>query len=283
MRLAALALAGIVMASPAGAAPELGTMDEISACIRRNTPDVTSLQAVEFSVRDRLGNERTTHVNIASRRTSEGYRKVLAQITAPGDVKDTSFLIEEGEGGISMRVYSPGLDAPKSITGGGASGNLFGTDFSYEDFERLQGMNWEAEAQAFTRQEDGSVDDRPAYVLELRPESSSYERILAYVDKETCIVLRTELYETGKRLRKVLIADPEEVRQLDGAWFAHDLVMMDLRDKTQTRLVVQSVSTGLELPEFDPMAVLPVPKPEFEPPKLSFEDLDLGIPKPELK
>ncbi len=283
MRLAALALAGIVMASPAGAAPEFGTLDEISACIRRNTPDVTSLQAVEFSARDRLGDERTTRVKIASRRTPEGYRKVLAQITAPEDVKDTSFLIEEGEGGISMSVYSPGLDVPKSIAGGEASGSLFGTDFSYEDFERLQGMNWEAEAQGFTRQEDGSVDDRPAYVLESRPETSSYERILAYVDKETCIALRTELYETGRRLRKVLIADPEEVRELDGAWFAHDLVMLDLRDQTQTRLVVQSVSTGLELPEFDPMTVLPVAKPEVEPPRPSFEDLDLGMPKPELK
>ena len=54
----------------------------------------------------------------------------------------------------------------------------------------------------------------------------------------------TELYE-GSRPRKVLITDPSEVRQLEGAWVAHNLLMMDLRDKTQTRLVVESIFSSI--------------------------------------
>lgn len=282
MKHATLALLSLALLWPTGATAALETVDEIASCIRRNTPDVTSLQAVEFSSRDRLGEERTTEVSIASHRTGEGYRKVLAQVTAPEDVKDTSFLITEGEDGISMSVYSPGLDEPKSITGGDASGSLFGTDFTYEDFERLQGMNWAAEAQGFQRLEDGSAEDRPAYVLEARPNNSAYARIVAYVDKETCVALRTELYEAGRRLRKVLVADPEHVRPLDDAWFAHDLLMLDMLDQTQTRLVVHSMSTGLELPELDVSVSLPkLSPPEFERPKPEFDDVGGG--KPELK
>ncbi len=277
MRLMQLALAGLVFASPAAASAELETTDEIRACIRRNIPDVTSLQAVEFSSRDRVGETRTTRVNIASRRTPAGHRRLLAQVTAPEEVKNTSFLISEGESGISMSVYSPNFEAPKTITGGEASGRLFGTDFSYEDFERLQGFNWDGEGLWLTRLEDSRTEDRPAYVLEARPERSAYSRILSFVDKQTCVALRTEFYESGTQLRKVLIADPQEIRRLDEAWFPHDLMMMDLRDQTQTHLVVQSVNTGLELPAFDdPMQPLPLPKLEVELPKPNFEELDVG-------
>ncbi len=277
MKLTLLVIAGILTAPPLLAAPELATTEEIKACIRRNNlPEVTTLQAVKFSFRDRLGDERSTNVSIASRRTSDGYRRVLAQVTAPEDVAGTSFLVTEGSDGISMSVYSPEFETPKSITGGEASGNLFGTDFSYEDFERLQGLNWDAEAEGLNRLEDGSAEERPAFVLESHPEDSSYERILAYVDKETCVALRTELYENSRRPRKVLIADPDEVRQLEGVWVAHNLLMMDLRDKTQTRLVVESMNTGLELPPFDPMHPMPVARPTIELPKPEFDPPDVG-------
>ncbi len=275
MKLTVLALAGILTAPPVFAAPELATTEEIKACIRRNNlPEVTTLQSVMLSTRDRLGEERSTNVSIASRKTSDGYRRVLAQITAPEDVAGTSFLVVEAADGIAMSVYSPEFEAPRSITGGDASGNLFGTDFSYEDFERLQGLNWDAEAQGLNRLEDGSAEERPAFVLESHPVDSGYERILAYIDKETCVALRTELYENSRRPRKVLIADPAEVRQLEGVWVAHNLLMIDMRDQTQTRLVVESMNAGLELPPFD--LTRPIAKPTLELPKPEFDPLDVG-------
>ncbi len=280
-----LIIAAVLVAAPAAArAAELVTPEEIRACIQRNVPEVTSLQAVEFSSRDRLGEERTTHVSIKSRRTPEGHRRILARITAPEDVKDTSFLISEGASGVSMSVFSPGFDEPKVITGGETSGSLFGTDFSYEDFERLQGMSWAAEARALKRLDDSSAESRPTYVLESRPQNSAYERILSYIDKETCITLRTELYESDRQIRKVLIADPDEVRRLDGAWFPHDLLLMDLRDDTRTHLTVASVNTGLELGPLDILEGIPIAtKPEVELPKPEFDELDVGTPKPELQ
>ena len=63
MRLTLLVLAGTLVAPPVLAAPELATTEEIKACIRRNNlPEVTTLQAVKFSSRDRLGDERSTNV-----------------------------------------------------------------------------------------------------------------------------------------------------------------------------------------------------------------------------
>ena len=64
----------------------------------------------------------------------------MPQVTEPEDVAGTSFLVTEGSDGISMSVFSPEFETPKSITGGEASGNLFGTDFSYEDLERRRSV-----------------------------------------------------------------------------------------------------------------------------------------------
>ena len=136
------------------------------------------------------------------------------------------------------------------ITGDGAQLSLFGTDFSYEDVERMYGLNRPVENR---RLDDGLVGDQPVYVVESKPAGgpgdSAYEAVVAFIAKDTCVPLRTEFYETDRRLRKVLTIDPRELRRDGRVWIAHSLKMRDLLDESETRLIILSQDPATNFPE----------------------------------
>ncbi len=98
------------------------------------------------------------------------------------------------------------------------------------------------------------------WVVETQPEdasSSAYESLLTFIDKETCIPLKIEMYGPGGRVRKVLNVDPNQIQKRGDVWIAHHAMMKDVRDYTETQLLVESVETHVEFPadRFDPSSL----------------------------
>ena len=221
--------------------PETGSAEEeVARCLEDNMPEPDSIRALRVVARDRTGAERVTVVKLYGARSDEGYRQLLLRFIEPADVAGAAFLMlerpEQNE-----TYFKPGPDQPpKRITGAGSSMALFGSDFSYEDFEYLHGFTRPGETK---RLEDAAIDDRAVYVLETRPSAeaqSAYQTIVAFVDKETCIPLRMEMFEVGGRLRKVLSVNPSQVMKRGPVWIAHRALMRDIRDYTTTQLLVDS-------------------------------------------
>ena len=158
-------------------------------------------------------------------------------------------MVETKSGANDMFLYTSELRKVKRVTAEGAGGSLFGTDFSYEDFERWQLLNKPGKQK---RLPDTELDSRPVYVLETRPDAdsgSSYERIVSFVDKETCVVIKTESYEPGDRLRKVLTASPDAILEEAGIHVASEVMMQDVRDETHTAVIVEDLSIDRDIPD----------------------------------
>ena len=87
-------------------------------------------------------------------------------------------------------------------------------------------------------------DGRAYWQLETTPaeESTSvYRRIVSRVDPETCVLMRAEMYEADMTPRKILTALPESVEREGPTWVAHEMRMRDLRDGSETRLLVDAI------------------------------------------
>ena len=124
---------------------------------------------------------------------------------------------------------------------------MFGSDFTYEDFSQLQGM---AVAGRSERLADENLDGVRVRVISHYPDEgsgSSYERVTTYVDAETCIPLKSEMFEKGNRLRKVLTADRTDVFESNGVRIARKLRMEDRRDQSATDLVVIEIEVEVDL------------------------------------
>ncbi len=224
-------------------------LDEVVKCTEQNTPAKTSVQRVEFRARDRLGQEQVTRAKISGKRFEDGFRRLLLRFYEPSDVRGSALLILEQENGSEMFLYSPELRKTRRISTRSAAGSLFGTDFSYEDFERFQGIQAHSQTE---RRPDASLGERPVYVLASTPapeDGSPYESVISFIDKKTCVALKIESYEPGGRLRKVISVEPTQLEQEGGIWFAREVLVRDLRDETQTVMLVEEIEVDQPLPD----------------------------------
>ncbi len=246
MAAASKLLASLLLAASA-ALPASRSADEIVDCVRANQPELSAEQEITLRVVDRLGEDRKLDAKVYWQRFGEG-SKALIRFSAPPDLRGSALLMVERNDRSDMFMYLPELQKVRRVNNRSVAGAMFGTDFSYEDFERYQGLSDDGDLQ---RLDDAEVEGRPVYVLESKPvrdESSAYERVVSFVDQERCVPLRTELYEAGDRLRKVMEMPTEKQTREASSWVPRLVVMKDVLDETHTELVVQQIQLDEKLP-----------------------------------
>ncbi len=238
---ALIAVAGTVQADDA--------TRKVLDCMRANVPPSLQIKEVELTAVDRGGMERLLKGKVYATRI-DGLIRVLLRIAKPRDLDGASYLMREGgaEKKDEIFLYLPAIQRVRKISGASIDGSLLGTDFSYNDMKQLQAAFGDAQA---ALEKPSMLGDRPVDVLRLLPAaggSTRYSRVLAYVDRKSCVALKAEFYE-GKTLRKELSATAESLKRADGYWYLSDLTMRDLKEGTSTRLKVTGVSgTSDELP-----------------------------------
>ena len=224
-------------------------VEHVAECSRNNIPEPGAVRALRFESRDRVGNKRVTRVRIEGKRAEDGSRRILARFLAPDDMKDALLLMIERDGENEIYFKSPELAEPKRINGPNQTLSLFGTDFTYEDFQNLQQFNRPGLSK---RLSDSEVSGRPVWVVETLPAAESgsmYKSLVTFVDKETCIALRVEMFGDDGRARKILNVDPNQIVKRGPVWIAHQAIMKDLRDYTETQLLVETVDVHVEFAE----------------------------------
>jgi outer membrane lipoprotein-sorting protein len=222
------------------------TLEEVEACMRANLPETTSVQEIAFVTKDRIGAESESKARLYWKRFEGDLSKVMVRFTAPTDLRGAGVLLLEKKDRMPDQfLYLPELGRTRRVSTRMMSSSLFGTDFSYEDFTRIQGMATGATDRLL---EDAEVEDGAVHVIESAPESGSgYERIVEYIDIETCVPLKTEMFESGERLRKVSTTPRAEVKKAADKWVPHLVLMRDAREETETRLVIEKVELGAKI------------------------------------
>jgi hypothetical protein len=250
----------IPLASIVGDALADGASDssptEPQACSPLAFPETPRVWSTSFTTTTRGQPERSVRANIFTRHNERGRRVMVTRITHPEDLKGSRLFMLERDGDTEILLQTSEQERPKRITGTGTSLRVLGTDFSYEDFERLYGLNRPGEIRKL---EDSRLGERPVRVLGITPaggpDASAYAEIKAFVDRETCIPLRMEFYAHGGSLRKLLTIDPRELQRDGTHYVAHRIRMQDLRDGSATRLIVlrqQAAESFPEIPELPP-------------------------------
>lgn len=250
----AIALLALVAAGPVAAAEgsakdiasEAGDIEMVRACMRANEPKLSSVQDIQLEAHDRSGGVTYSKAKVYWQRDEDGRSKLMARIFEPPDMRGAGLLLIEEEDNTPMYMYLPEIGRVRRVNKHMAQGSLFGTDFTYEEFQHIYGMVKDQES---TRLPDDEVQGRPVYVMNGIPSpDSSYVRTKVSVDKETCVPLRMEFYERGDRLRKVILTDADSIIDIDGRRFAGVLEGRDLRDNTKSLLIVKKIELEVDIP-----------------------------------
>jgi hypothetical protein len=236
---APLLLAALVTPALAAEPEEAQAAAEVVACAKRNLEEPDSVRAVRLTSRDRVGTETVIVVKLYGRRVEGGLRQLFVEFIEPEDMRGSSLLVLEREGENEVYFTSSELEKPKRITGTGKFAPLLGPVITFEDLEYIFGFDQPGESKL---RDDGELLERPVHVLEIRPnggEDSAYDRVVAYVDRETCVALRIEFYQAG-RLRKEFSVNPKWIHRHGSVWIANMSMMRDVRDRTTTQVLVDS-------------------------------------------
>ena len=241
--------AGFVFAL-AGPLPGLAadrSIEEIQACVKKNLPERSARQDLSLLIRDGTGQEQTIEAELFWKRAEDGRSRVLLRVAAPPDLRGSAFLLIEREGSSDMFSYLPELGKVRRITGRTVSGSLFGSDFSYEDIERLQSLATQAKLEKLA---DAEVAGRATWVLTapIPPESGSkYQRVVTFIDQQTCVALKTELMAGPEQVSKEVVIAPDQVKAEGTRFIPREILARSLEGSSETRLRVEKVEFDVAL------------------------------------
>ncbi len=170
-----------------------------------------------------------------------GQDEAAVEYTAPARDKATKMLKK----GDNLWLYLPRAERTQKISGHMLRQGMMGSDISYEDMMDAADFRKKYTAEVVG---DELMHDRPCWKLEAkaRDRTVSYPRRLIWVDKETFIPRRQELYALSDMLLKTWTMT--DVEKVEGRWVAMRMEIKDrLRKGSSTTLQLQSVTFGVPL------------------------------------
>ena len=227
---------------------------EMEACIRKNAPETTAIQSIRLRSEGYMNEEKSLSAKVYWKYQPAGFSNLLAIFDEPDDILGSRLLFLEKKSENEIYLYMPALFKVRRITSDRISSSMYGMDFSYEDFQWLYNMLSTAISE---QRPDVSIDGEPMYVFAVIPgagEGSLYETIYSYFDKKSCVIRKVEFYEPGSKLRKVLITEPEAIKEVNGKLVPHKFLMRDVKEESETELTVLTVKVDPPIDDalFDP-------------------------------
>ena len=230
------------------------SLAEIEACVTQNLPEAAGV--IDFGVEavDRTGVVSASRAEIRWRKDAAELSQIILRVSEPAKTAGTALLIIDREADQpEFFLRLPELDKVRRVRSKRLRGPVLGTDFSYEDLDRLRDP---LDRKSLDLIGISDVDGRPSWLLETLPDAkdgSEYSRGLTQIDQDTCLPIRIDLYGEDDALRKRLhvpIADIRSVGTSSGkSMLPHVFVMEDLRRETHTVIRIRSFESSEDLPE----------------------------------
>jgi outer membrane lipoprotein-sorting protein len=173
---------------------------------------------------------------------SQGSEKSFSEYTAPARERGTKMLKD----GDNLWIFDPSTDRTIQISGNMLKQSVMGSDLSYEDFMEETSLSDNYTAVVMDEMFHG---DRDSWIMELTAKKSttSYQRIVLYVDKERYVPLYEERYAKGGKLLKTTRV--QEVMQSGNRWYPQKILYKDeLKDGKGTLFIINKIEFDVKIP-----------------------------------
>lgn len=161
-----------------------------------------------------------------------------------------SYVFDDAQRQNESWIYLSALGRVKRIASGNSdeeseSASLFGSEFTTEDMD-----TGKLDQYAITVLEESTEGGRDVWIIELVPNEerareTRYGRIVNYIDKERYVALRSDLYDQyGNEVKRLLAS---RVEQINGAWTARSVTMMNLVTNRLSNMAVLEIHTGIDV------------------------------------
>ena len=244
---------GLCLALPAGAAEDASPippdLEELRDCMSANLPDQSSIQEVMLRVTDRSGSSRDLDAKIWWNRFKERRSRALIRIQAPEDVRGSAMLmIERDDGSGPLQLLARAAQGATHHLAHDVGLALSGATSPTRTSAASRAWPWEgAKAKRLPGQ---LLEGRAVEVFEQLPASDSgsqYERTVTYVTKDDCILFRTDFFEPGGELRKVMTATVDDLVSEGDVKLPRHITMEDKLAGTHSKLTIEKAEMNVPI------------------------------------
>lgn len=211
--------------------------------------------AFSMSIKDGQGRERT-RAGVVRTLAHDGGRKGLILFESPAEIRNTGLLTFDWDDRAKVDdqwLYMPALNRTTRITGAGKSGSFIGSDLTFADMTRRNPSDYSyAMVDAAAK-----VDGEDAWLIEATPtsdrekEETGYSKAQMWISKSKLVPLQiSATLAKGGKVKRMKFFD---IRQVDGIWTAHKLVIRtDKGDALQSMTVMSWTSFAYNRPDITP-------------------------------
>ncbi|MDR1956371.1 MAG: outer membrane lipoprotein-sorting protein [Treponema sp.] len=221
-----------------------------AAALVRDSRD--RIQADTISTRSRMvltAKDGTTSERLIDQFSKEGPKgnRTIIVFQRPAGVAGTRFLTMENPGSPADRwIFLPSLGKVRRIAASEGSGSFMGTDLSYDDVSSAD-RDVDLDTHSLVREE--TLNGNACYVIESVPRDRSYQysRMMQWIDKNTRVNHKIELYDRRGTLVKAL--EILELKEVQGRLSPMVTKMSTLGAGTSTTIYTDILKYDDPLPE----------------------------------
>ena len=233
-----------VDAEPAAATLELTGADIYALYTERRIAE--SKQNVRILSRDPGGSAQLSKFVLRviderdeAREPTHGIRfRMRMDVDSPADMRHTKYLIIGKDPGPNDEyVYSPSARRVRRVNLGSTS--FLGTDYTFGDFTVGREGDY-----VHTRMPDEKVQGVDVYVVETVAKEgveADYRKVIAYVEKEHNVALRTRSFDETEMEVKEMTAPLAQIRAFGDLWVASESTVTDLRQQTSSTMFIEDL------------------------------------------
>lgn len=182
------------------------------------------------------------------------FKKALNVIREPASDKGIAFLqqdFEQTKEDSLQWIFLPTIRKVKRIVSAESNspktGTLFGSEIAYEDLEKIFLDDF---TYKLTGEED--VKGRKAWRLESKPTAqrapkTSYSKSINWVDKESFIPLKTEMYDRQGKLAKTFYN--MKLKKVDNIWVSQMTVVVNHKNRRMSMMKLKDVRINVPVPD----------------------------------
>ncbi|MDR0450991.1 MAG: outer membrane lipoprotein-sorting protein [Treponema sp.] len=238
--------AAAVLLLSAGGAMSQDAESIVRASRNRIESNTTSTRSTMI-IKAKDGAETRRVMDQYSKDDVKGNKRTVIVFQDPASVRGTRFLTLENSGKADDRwIFLPSLGRVRRIAASEGSGSFVGTDFSYDD---ISSANRKADLDRHSLLREEALNGRPCYVIESVPKDSSYQysRMIQWIDKESRLTYRVDLYD--KRSVHVKTLESMDFKDVQGRLTAMLTRMSSLTAGSSTDLKSDIVKYDDPIPE----------------------------------
>jgi outer membrane lipoprotein-sorting protein len=175
-----------------------------------------------------------------------GSRMVIV-FQRPANVAGSRFLtMDNASGGEDRWIFLPSLGKIRRIAASESGGSFMGTDFSYDD---MSVMDREIALDTHNILREEALNGVICYVIQSIPNNRSYaySKMITWVDKNTNLVYKTEMYDQRGTLVKVL--EMSDYRNVQGRQTPMQTKLSTIAAGTFTTIYIDIIKYDDQIPE----------------------------------